>query len=263
MKGNKKTYKTISTIVANALMDAQESDSKREQLTRFALKYFKEVQFGHGVDIKTVALNMKPWKAIELPEDCVDWITIGIQCGEDIKTLVKPAYEMAMLHAKDENGVKIANEPSEDFSVNDWPLSDSFLPFFNTSPLGEDPGRLFGQMVKDNGLGYYSENRNKDSCEIQFKGDFASNTIFYLQYLTNGMNPCGDTLVHPYFEEFIISGIHVERIRHGGRSEAWKLVDAKDEFDRQWYLVKDYVWEWSAEDIIEILKSGYGMYPKK
>lgn len=265
MKGNPKAYKTLSQCVAEALMDTQESDVKAEQYLRYALKYFNEINHKKGTDIKTVALNMKPWKAIELPVDCVDWISIGIQCGEDIKTFVKDVYSVALLHETDSTGQKVANEPCPDyFDFSDWETEDNQnLPFYNLNSDGEDPGKLFGLMVKDNGLAYFTENKNKDSCEIQFRGKLPSTTKIYLQYLSSGINPCGETLVHPYFKEYIIAGIHVERIRNGRQSERWRLDDAKEEFNRQFWLVQDLSWEWGAEDIIEILKSGYGLYPKK
>jgi hypothetical protein len=263
MKGNIKTYKTITQCVSEALMDEQESDVKREQYTRFALKYFDEINFKKGTDIKTVPLTMKPWKAIELPADCIDWITIGIQCGEDIKTLVKDVYEVALLHELDGNGVKLPNEPCPDyFPLESWPTSETQVPLFNLTHLGEDPGKLFGLKVHNNGLGYFTENRNKDIAEIQLRGQIPSGTIIYLQYLSSGINPTGETLVHPYYKEWIIAGIHVERIRHGNKAEMWRLADAKEEFNRQHLLVQDYTWEWSAEDIMEILRSGYGLYPK-
>jgi hypothetical protein len=165
-----------------------------------------------------------------------------------------------MYHELDDDGVKIANE---DTDLDELPVEEtSVIPFFNYTHLGEDPGRLFGLKLKDNGLGYFTENRNKDSCEIQFKGKIPTDTKIYLQYLTNGMNACGETMVHPYFYEYIVSGVHVERIRHGGRTEAWRLADAKEEFDRQYLLTLDYTWEWSVEDIVELMKSGYGLYPK-
>lgn len=264
MKGNSKTYKTLTQIVSEALMDTQESDVKKEQYMRYALKYFDEINFKKGVDIKTVSLKMKPWKAIELPNDCIDWITVGIQCGEDIKTFVKDTYSVALLHEKDESGVKKPNKPCPDYyAISDWPVwDDATVPLYNLTSSGEDPGRLFGLMVKDNGLGYLTENKNKDSCEIQFRGDIPANSNIYLQYMSSGINPCGETLVHPYFKEYIIAGIHVERLRHGSRTEAWRLEDAKEELNRQHILMQDYTWEWSVEDIMEILRSGYGLYPK-
>lgn len=264
MKGNPKAYKTIGQCVAEALMDTQESDSRAEQFTRFALKYFDELNLKKSTDIKTVALNMKPWKAIELPQDCITWISIGIQCGEDIKTFVKDTFPVALLHELDANGVKVANEPCpEYFDFSDWQTDDISMPFYNIDDQGQDTGKIFGLMVKDNGLAYFTENMNKDSCEIQFRGKIPLDTKIYLQYLSNGINPCGETLVHPTFKEYIIAGIHVERLRFGKGTEAWRLNDAKDEFNRQFWAVQDLSWEWGTEDIIEILKSGYGLYPKK
>lgn len=266
MKGNPKTYRSINELVDSSLLMNQESAVKREQVREFALKYFDEVHFKHGTDIKTVQLNLKPWKAIQLPDDCVDWVCFGIQCGEEIKTFVNAPYAPAMLFTNDSEGVPQANQTCDysTCSLSDLPVDGSrVIPYFNVSPLGEDPGRLFGLMVKDNGLGYFSENKNKDVAEIQFKGDINLDTVIYVQYITSGINPSGETLVHPYFAQFIIAGVDVERIRRGGRTEAWRLDDAKEEFDRQFYLVLDYTWEWGVEDIVELLKSGYGMYPKK
>lgn len=264
MKGNPKTYRTIKQIVSSSLLQNQESDNKREQMTEFALKYFDEVQFKHGVDIKTTQLNLKPWKAIQLPDDCVDWVCIGIQCGELIKTFVNAPYAPAFLFTNDDDGVPQANQPIDYSSANleTMDLSTNVIPFFNVSPLGEDPGRLFGLMVKDNGLGYFSENKNKDVAEIQFKGNIDLNTKIYLQYLTDGMNPSGETVVHPYFANWIIAGVDMERCKTN-KDVAWRFEAAVAEFNRQTMNVLDYIWEWSTEDVVELLKSGYGNYPKK
>lgn len=263
MKGNVKTFKSIKQLVAESLMDIQAGDVRREQFTRFALKYFSELNLSRGTDIKTVKLNLKPWGAIELPEDCVDWCSLGIQCGDMIKTFVKDTFNTALLYEKDENGVNLPNTPCDSTcDLTTLPVSDRSVPFYNYSPFGGGTGRLFGLAVHDNGLGYYTENKNKDSCEIQFRGRIPSTTKIYLQYMSNGINACGETMVHPYYTEYIIAGVHVERCRFGSREEKMMLGDAKDELNRQRLLVMDYVWEWSTEDIMEILNSGYGLYPK-
>lgn len=263
MKGNKKTYRTISSLVDDALMDVQEGASRKLQFTRWALKYAEEVYFDHvQSEVKTVKITMKPWKAIELPDDCVDWISVGIQCGEVVKTFVRDKY-IALLHDEDENGQKVANEPCDSWdNLEDVPVEvGSMFPFYNLTHLGEDPGKLFGLRVKDNGLGYVQENTNGDICELQFAGDIPANSKIYLQYKGTPINPCSETLIHPFFSEYVVAGIHVERCRFSKDKSG--LGDAKEELNRQWYRMLDLKWDLTDEDITEILRSGYGLYPKK
>lgn len=266
-KGNTNTYRPLSELVDEALLDSGDGIAWKERYMRFAIKYAEEI-FSDGwcPNVVTIELAIKPWKAIELPVDCYDWLLVGVRNGHDVMTFVHDR-SIAVIHDKDATGTKIANaEPNYlDGFVPDPTLSDTVVPFYNLSasisPNGEDAGRLFGLMVKDNGLGYVTQNVNKDVNELQFRFNLAAQTKAYLMYITSGFSPDGETMIPPDYAEYIITGIHRER-QSKARDKSG-LAWTEKEFNRQFYRMLDKKWTYSTDDIVEYIKSGYGTYPKK
>lgn len=266
MKGNAAVYRPLTEIVDEALLDNGYGIHWKERAMRFAIKYAEELfQDGWVPAFLTKEVDIKPWKAIELPEDCVDWVAVGIRNGHDVMTFVKDRT-IALYHDKVDGAKQANSNPNylDDF-VTDMELSDSVAPFINytsnLSPLGENPGRLFGLLVKDNGLGYVTENVNKDVSELQFKFNVVAGTKIYLTYETSGFSPEGETMIHPYYAEYIVEGI-LFKIARASRNKG-DLQVASNELNRQYIRMLDKKWQWSTEDITEYLKSAYGTYPKK
>lgn len=266
MKGVITIYRPLSEIVSEALLDSGEGAHWFERYSRWAIKYAEEIFSDWCPQVKTVELSITPWKSIQLPADCYDYIQVGVRNGHDVMTFVHDRT-IATVFDKDENGQKVANsQPNylDDF-LPDPTLSDTIVPFFNLTntltPLGENPGKLFGLLVKDNGLGYFTENKNKDVSELQFKFKVASGTKVYLMYITSGFSPDGETMIHPDYAEYIVQGIHRER-QSKSRDKSG-LAWTEREFERQRLRMLDKKWEYSTEDITEYLKSGYSLTTKK
>lgn len=263
MKGHKNTYRPLLEIVNDALTDCQESQHQQLRFLRWAMKYAEEQHTDFNLDIRTVNVNLTPWKAITLPDDCVDWIAFGIQNGNDVMTFVNDRKIATVFNEID--GVKKPNtNPSYALpEFNTLPtMSDFAFPFLNYNNLGEDRGKIFGLRVKDNGLGYFTENRNKESNEIQFKFSCPS-TIgpIYLMFLSNLWDPKEETLIHPFFAEYIVAGCTKEYYaKRAGQGPLYQI--AKDEFDRQYLKLLDRKWEFSVEAILEILKNENTLTPK-
>lgn len=264
MKGAQDTYRPLSEIVDEALLDSGDGIAWRERYMRWAIKYAEEIfQDGWCPNIVTIEVDFTPWKAVQLPAGCEDWIALGVQNGHDVMTFVNDRG-IATLHTKDENGAKEANATPEynDGFVPDPTVSDTVIPFYNTiNALGESVGGLFGLMVKDNGLGYVTENKNKDVSELQCRFNLAAGTKGYLMYITSGFSPSGETMIHPYYAEYIVQGMHRER--QSKAKDKSGLAWTEEEFKRQWYRILDKKFEYSTDDITEYLKSGYSSTPKK
>jgi hypothetical protein len=267
MKGSSAIYRPLSEIIDEALLDSQDGIHWRERYTRWAIKYAEEIfQDGWCPQIKTIEVEVKPWKAIQLPADCYDWIFVGVRNGHDVMTFIHDRT-IATVFDKDEEGLKEANATPEyqDGFVPDPTLSDTVVPFYNLinnfNELGENRGQLYGLLVKENGLGYFTENKNKDVSEIQFKFNLASGTKVYLMYITTGFEPNGETMIHPDYAEYIVAGIHRER-QSKSRDKSG-LAWTEKEFERQQLRMLDKKWIYSTEDITEYIKSGYSSTPKK
>lgn len=264
MKGNAAIYRPLSEIVNEALMDAGLGNEWKERMTRWAIKYAEEIfSDGWAPNVVTVELDITPWKSVQLPADCYDWILLGIRNGHDVMTFIHDRT-IATVFDKDENGVKEPNaEP--DYQDGFLPeVTDYEVPFYNTNNitgLGENTGKLFGLLVKDNGLGYFTENKNKDVSELQCRFNVAAGTKAYLMYITSGFSPDGETMIHPDYAEYIVTGMHRER--QSKIRDKSGLAWTEEEFKRQQIRMLDKKWTYSTDDITSYLMSGYSSTPKK
>jgi hypothetical protein len=259
MKGNSKTYALLEDIVHEALMDLGEGEHRKEQFLHWGIKYMRKLHFDAAREVKTVKLEMTPWKSVVLPEDCVDWTMLGIQCGNIIKTFVND-NGIALMH---NNGV-CEKKPNENCkNIEDIDYDGEGMAFFNYTYYGEDPGKLFGLAVKDNGVGYFTENRNKDSNEIQLNVSVKSNSTVYLEYISNYFDPCKDSVVHPYAIDYIVAGIHYENLRHNKNNPRSLVGEAKQVMDEEYVLLAERGFNLTADDIIEYRRQGYKLTPKR
>jgi hypothetical protein len=265
MKGNTKTYRKLIEIVNDALSDYQLGQQHQFQFLRWGMKYAEELHFDHLRDIRTVRLNMQPWKAVELPSDCVDWVAVGLQYGSDIAVFANEKNIALEFDLDPTTNQQLPNsEPSYLLDESRMPeVSDAVFPFLNLSALGEDAGNKFGLMVKDNGLGYVTENTNKDVNELQFKGsNIKTDSQVYLMYISNLWDPSEETLIHPEMAEYIVAGISKEYVQRKATISGIEKQMTKDEFDRQYLKVLDRTWELTVADVIEYVKQSYRMTPK-
>lgn len=261
MKGNKKTYRTIEEIVDGVCLDLGEGGHRKEQYFRYAIAEAERWKMDMAREVKSVQLSLTPWKSIELPSDCIDWIQIGVQDGDVIKTFVHK-NDIATTFETNSNGTNIENpEPT---SIKELNLDNTGLayPFYNYYNTWENPGKLFGLSVKDNGFGYFAENRNEDSTEIQFRSSAIDSTAkIYLMYLADGWNPTTQTLIHPYAVELITLGIHYRRLKFDPTVSRALSQEAKRDYQEEYNRVIDRMWDYTTEDIIEAMSAGYMLAP--
>lgn len=255
MKGHKNTYSTIEGIVDSVCLDLGEGAHRKEQYLGWAIKEANRWKFDMANEVKTVELTLTPWKSVELPQDCINWVKLGVQDGNVIKVFVH-RKDIAIYHQLNENGIPINNE--DPVSVLDLTIDPNNIvyPFFNYNPTGENPGKLFGYGVKDNGFGYFTENRNEDSNEIQFRTKVSSNSKIYLEYIADSWSPNAQTLIHPFACELIELGIHYRRLKfdkaRGNRNiGADDVRTAKNDYNEEFGRVIDRKWEYTVEDILE------------
>lgn len=260
MKAHTKQLVSILQIVDGALLDLGESAHRKEQFIHWAITYFKMLKMDFAREIKTVKLKMTPWKAVVLPDDCVDWYMIGIRNGQDLMAFTKKSL--------------LPRDCSVDDSAPEkatYPLSETSgegIQFFNYTEYGEDPGKMFGLLQKDNGLGYFDPNQNERVNEIQLSTHVNADAEILLLYLATLFDPRSDSVVHPYCEQFITKGIHYENLKHrrraGNRSITADMVrEAKDELDDEICNMVERRWDLSSDDIIEVARNASQLGLKK
>jgi hypothetical protein len=233
----------------------------KEQFLQWGIKAYKKVRRDVAKEIKTVTLDMTPWKAVVLPNDCTDWIAIGIKDGEMLKTFVNDPSLNPRDCAVDES------EPTAP-TFNNVDVTGEGVQWFNCSALGEDPGKLYGMLIKNNGLGYFNPNYHQGVNEIQLSAQVPAGTRIYLMYLGTLFDPATDPIVHPYFQEYIGYSIHYDNLKHrrraGDRRISSDMVEeAKRERDEEYCNVVEMKCDWSIEAILETMRAAIRLSPKR
>ncbi len=261
MKGHSNTYLSLNDIVDTALLDLQESAHRKEQFLSWALDYYKRYRMDMAKEIRTVKLSMTPWKSIMLPDDCVDWIALGIPNGQMLMTFVNDNTITPRDCACD------TDSPQQPTFDNVDVAGEGF-PFYNCTEFGEDPGKLFGLLVKNNGVGYFHPNYNERVNEIQLSVQVKEGTKILLMYLSTLFNPNVSSVVHPYFEFVIRYGIHYENMKYKRRSgnkniSLGEIAAAKDELDEEICKAVERSSDLRTEDIISITREAILLAPKQ
>lgn len=257
MKSNSEQLVTLNEIVDKYLLDLGESAHKKEQALQWAVDFYRKYKMDMARTVKTVTLQMTPYKAIILPDDCVDWISVGIRNGSIISTFVHDRDLATRECACDEDA-----EPFPTYDNVDLSQCET-IPFYG----GDSGGRMFGMLMKDNGLGYFNPNPNQGVNEIQLSPHVNAGTPIYLMYLSTLFDPRVDSIVHPYAEDMIRAGIHYKNLvmkkRSGNRSvSSQDIRDAKQELDDEICLLAERRWDLSAETIVETLRAAKRLTPK-
>lgn len=261
MKAHTDQLLTLSELANKELLALGESAHRKEQFLMFALDYYRKYRMSFAMEVKTVQVSMTPWKSIVLPNDAVDWISVGIKCGNVIKTFVKSNDIAFRDCACDEDEM----EACTDFENAD--VDGEGVRYYGYNEQGENPGKMFGLLLKNNGLGYFSPNPNQGVNEIQLKLSVSSASRIYLMYLSTLFDPKRESVVHPYAEDMIRKGIAYENLKNSRRAGNRRITgdmvqEAKQELDDEICLLAEMKCDWTAESIVEAIREGYRLTPK-
>lgn len=225
------SYVTIDKIVRQALIAmGEQSLHKYPRCLQFAMECFKDFQMDSAQDVKTVRLTMNDVKQIELPLDFVDWVKVGIVCGDRIK-IMGVCDTLPILTVRDDCGVLqpyTADIPAN-VIPNNWISYGgySFFGFNEVNEWGELLGAVYGIGGGYTDVGYFRVLRNQgDHGVLQFNSD-VNTTDVYLEYISNGFDPKAESIVNSYAEKCIQFYIHwrVSQHKNGAASrdaQAWE-----------------------------------------
>lgn len=253
-EGNRlRGFVTLDQCIRNALMDIGESMHRYEVFKKWAIDGYREFHFDLAAEVKTVQLELTAWKAIELPIDYVDFVMIGVVTDGDIRVFTND--DRISLYHEDED--PIDGDPDDAPADGTLPTDTSSERryFYNITSRGEDAGQLYGLTVKSNGVGYYK--MNPERREIQFSPHVRSDTLIYLEYISDGIDPCEKTVVNVYAAKLIELYIHWQRHSFAKSSTHADKREAKDNYWNQFYKVQNRLQKITAADVLEVARDGY------
>lgn len=244
-------FVSLDSCIRNALMDIGESMHRYEQFKKWAIDGYREFHFDLAQEIKTAYLPLTAWKALELPIDYVDFVLIGVNMNGDIRVFTNDD-RIAL-----PDQALIDGDPEDAEEGGDLPLTTTGqrIYFYNITSRGEDAGQLYGMLVKNNGVGYWK--MNSERREIQFSPHVNADTIIYLEYISDGINPCEKTVVNVYAGKLIELYIHWQRHSFAKSSTHADKKEAKDNYWNQFYKVQNRIQKITAADVLEVARDGY------
>lgn len=243
---------SITEIVKSALMDIGAGMERFEQYKHWILEGYRDFHFDMAQEVKTVVLKLTPWKAIELPDDYVDFVKLGIEVNKEIRVFTN--NERISLNLPDVDPVD--GDPDALVADSTTPdLSNERYTFYNFNRFGADAGQLYGLAVKSNGQGEYKF--NKERREIQFNVNLDSATPIYLEYISDGISACEKTVVNIYAAKLLKLYAHWCRLKYSKSSNQAEIQRAENDYYREYRLVQSRLMPVRVEDVLEGMRDAY------
>lgn len=190
-----------------------------DRLLSWCLRGVKEIHklYGHnGVSVaETKVLELTDYRTARLPDNYVKWLAVGFLVGDRLIAF-KWRPEMIAIHDHDNCGVPQPLESCRQKALENGfvfgPYTNSF--FIGGSFYGDWYPGVYGNVNTDRRPGFTI---NSDTHEIVFDKllPLTSDYKIVLRYKTDGLNYSGDTSLHTYYEEALISFIHWKRCLFG------------------------------------------------
>lgn len=257
MKAHTDQLVSINEIVNGVLADLGEGSQRKDQMLKWAVDYYRRYRMDIAREVKGIRVTMTPYKAVILPKDCVDWLELGIENGNQLNTFVNKKLLSRECACDQEAPVNAKYYPES---------GSEGVQYYNLTEYGENPGKQYGLSVKDNGLGYLSPSRVDRVNEIQLSADVDSTAVIRLIYLSTLFDPSHNNIVHPYAQDLIAYGCHYNNLfyrwSNGNRNISPTAIQmAKGKLDEEICLVAERRFDLRYEDIIEVIREGRRLSP--
>jgi len=194
-------YYTIGSIVDQACEDLQVPTSHYfQKFLGWAKWNLVELKMDTANEVITVKLPISDVCTVILPDGFVDWTKIGIEIDQYVTCLSVNEKLSNFERTADTWNPRTGGEPG--FLPTGTAISSRFFNYGGNS-LYAAGGGLPHQ-------GHYKIVDREHGVKEMILDTGLLATEIYLEYIANGLNCCGETLVHPYIKEYVRAAIHHE-----------------------------------------------------
>jgi hypothetical protein len=215
----------------------------------------------------TEELPLNAYHALDIPDDCLAWTSVGIRYGDKVLVL-GTAEDIALFHETDDCGVPIDNHHAR--SMNE-PINgiapESYMPYwfggwYGGSIMGQDasdPTTFCGYHSGKNYKGYFNWDREKR--QLQFSSNVLVKTVL-LQQIKDGSNCNENTKIEPIIFKYLVAYVHDKRV-HFRKDESEATKDRYGSDLHYAHLeLKHMTNPLRMEDIINSARQGYRLSPR-
>lgn len=247
-------YYTLLSAAYSVCHDLGEDEARVEQYLGYARDGYREFHFDHGFGVKVVEVDMKPWKQIDFPCDMVDWTKVAFKVGNRL-LIVTQDSNTPKTYDK-EGCTPIANLPVPNPNVE-----DGLIPLYiYDGDLTGDQGKYYGSLVQYNYVGYFDVNWKKRVFD--FKDTVEGFNKVYLEYIDDGLNYSGATIIHPYAWNAIKLYIKWQRKENDDRYSESSKERAQRQWNQALHKFDMRMLHITVEDIREAVRLGWKLVVK-
>lgn len=251
-KLNNSEFYTLSAAAYSALEDIQEDESQFNRFLHFAIEGYRSYNFDMAMSVEADEFEMKPWKQIPFPCDAVDIVKVGFRCGNIIKTFTLDRNTPKVFDKEGCDPVENKDCPSIFKAL----VSEDHIPFFGFyDPSGMLSPKYYGVALNYNHLGYFDIDFKRRV--INFKETVKGQKKVYLEWISDGINYDGKTIIHPYAFKMIKLYIHWQRKENDDRYSLAEKRRAQELYNIEADEVLLRQMNLSLDDVKEALRSGW------
>lgn len=250
-------FYTLSAVAYSCLEDIQEDESQFSRFLHFAMEGYRDFHIDQSHELHAEEIEMKGWNQIDFPTRMIDWVKLGFKDGNLIRVLTREHHGNVPKTFDIVGGVPQPNLPPTDLFPG--VVDNSALPFLGFGNFfGAD--HYYGYSAGYNYLGYFDV--DMQNRVFNFKDTISKYTKIYLEYVTDGINYNGQTMVNPLAFKLLKLYVHWMRKENDDRYSLGEKDRAQRLYNQEMMRVAERMLNLSIDTIREILRSGYTLVPQ-
>lgn len=187
----------LGTVVDDWLDDNQLHNSFWQKGLKWAQRAVRKIRIDSFQQPKTVLLDVTERKSVVLPDGFVDWTKVAVKVGQYAITIGINDDLTTQSRSDSESTVRGLLSQS-------MPNGTDFSQYGGYTFYNYNGSTLCGIGGGLPSKGYFKPIDHGDCKELLLDYDYAYSQV-YLEYITDGIDPCKETLIHPYEYDFILA----------------------------------------------------------
>ena len=195
----------LSVIVDEWIADYEIPNFWHKAL-KWAIRGLERVRLNNWQDVKTCLLDVTSRKTVTLPGDFLEWVKVGAPIGQYAVTLgLNEDLRLADRTTDTLGSVSLLSQnPPNGLNFNNYTNL-----YFHNYDGQQIPGVGPGISSK----GFYRVYDDGNCKELLMDFDYGLSQV-YIEYITNGFDPCGQSVVSPFLKEYIMAYLDYKYEKH-------------------------------------------------
>jgi hypothetical protein len=251
-------YNKISSIVDQVIENHGLTQAYFAKFLGMAKWGFRELKLDQAQEVKTVRKTISDVKTVTLDTGCVDWIKVAVPCGQYLRTL--------SVNADLSKEERTLGNPqfTEHWPPDSLPNGLDFGSYGGYFFANYNGNSLFsvGGGIPSQGLFQFVD-RGGGCKEILLDAPLNA-TELVIETISDGINVCGETIVHAYLADYVKKYIEheIERTRPVRERSESSIIRTGREVADAMTLVRGRTSNLRPKDMVHISRKYYALRSK-